>query len=302
MKEIVLSVIVCTRNRAKLLEKCINSLLPQCTQEVELIIVDNQSTDTTQEVAAFAKTGYQKLIYAFEPVAGLSNARNKGLECAGGTWLLYVDDDAYAKSNLIERCLKTIREFGEKFDCVGGMYYGYSDTALPEWMDTDFGSKVKYADYFTECPYTIPSGGIVMYKKDALEKIGGFDSRYGMKGEEKNFGDETDVQLRLYRKGARFAFDPEMIVYHWIKPEYISLEWCLRRRYLEGSFFKNAVKENKFVRILQLVRSLAAAVFRRFPKAIIKLVTRRNYYWQNLVYEVLEPVYFYGGKVFGKSI
>ena len=56
-----LSIIICTYNRIDLLQKCITSLLPQLNEKVELIIIDNNSTDNTQDICQNYAFQYNKI-------------------------------------------------------------------------------------------------------------------------------------------------------------------------------------------------------------------------------------------------
>ncbi|MCX5840401.1 MAG: glycosyltransferase family A protein [Deltaproteobacteria bacterium] len=73
-----MTAIICTRNRAVLLDSCIRSVLSQTLprQQYEILVVDNNSTDDTAAVcAAYAGQGIRSIV---EPVVGLSRARNTG--------------------------------------------------------------------------------------------------------------------------------------------------------------------------------------------------------------------------------
>ena len=87
-----LSVVVCTRDRARVLQGCLDRLARHRLEGFgfEVIVVDNGSTDGTAQLLA-AAGDVQVLV---EPVAGLSRARNRGLEAATGDLVAFLDDDA----------------------------------------------------------------------------------------------------------------------------------------------------------------------------------------------------------------
>ena len=91
-----LSIIICTRNRADELVNCLPELARQAKHfsDVEVVIVDNGSTDDTKAVVNQASAHHGFIFrYETEPTAGLSRARNRGCAVALGEVLAYVDDD-----------------------------------------------------------------------------------------------------------------------------------------------------------------------------------------------------------------
>ena len=98
---IQISVAICTYNRANrlplALEGLINQSLP--TQNFEIILVDNASTDNTKQICTDYQTKLANLHYIYEPVQGLSKARNTALNNARGQYISYLDDDAIPCKN-----------------------------------------------------------------------------------------------------------------------------------------------------------------------------------------------------------
>ena len=85
---VAISVIVPTKNNAKLLEKCLSSLANQDFKDFEVVVVDGHSTDATPEVA---KKHEVKLVY--EDFGTRDGACNVGAEHVGGEVLVFPDDD-----------------------------------------------------------------------------------------------------------------------------------------------------------------------------------------------------------------
>ena len=102
----VLSVIVCTWNRAGILSECLDALRRQTLDpgRFEVIVVDNNSTDGTGDVVRQAADGSPVNIrYVVEEKQGLSVARNRGVEVAKGMWLAFIDDDSVAEPDLVAK-------------------------------------------------------------------------------------------------------------------------------------------------------------------------------------------------------
>src|SRR5713226_9622239 len=90
----LISVVICTRNRAQLLERALASVADQefARTDYEILVVDNGSTDRTQEVVK----QFPDARYLYEGEAGLCIARNAGWREAKGRYVAFFDDDATA--------------------------------------------------------------------------------------------------------------------------------------------------------------------------------------------------------------
>ena len=96
MPDTRISAIICTHNRDTYLGAAIDSLLAQdFAGDFEVVVVDNGSSDRTVQVVE-QRSHNPRLKYIFEPIIGLSVARNTGARVAGGDILAYLDDDAVA--------------------------------------------------------------------------------------------------------------------------------------------------------------------------------------------------------------
>lgn len=117
----LLTVVICTRNRAFFVEKCIKSLLSQNVSEkaYEILIVDNGSTDSTSKVIRKYVDGV--LVRSiFEPVVGLSRSRNTGWRAAKGQYVGYIDDDAVAGTEWVENAISVSKTVKPYPDIIGG--------------------------------------------------------------------------------------------------------------------------------------------------------------------------------------
>ena len=299
MPKIRISIIICTYNRSILLEKCIESLLSQLIAVIEIIIIDNNSTDKTAEITKEYTSIYPNIWYVFESKVGLSHARNRGIIEAKSDWILYLDDDAVAFPDLVKRALYLVGR-GD-FDCVGGMYYGYYNVVKPKWIPNDFGSKQLFSTRISQCNYTIPCGGIVMYKKSMLESLNGFSPIFGMEGDKKWLGEETELQFRAENKGYKLGFDPDLKIHHLVNPKYTRLSWHLKRSFLEGSAISK-IENNTSISSLTLsfLRSILGLFLRRIPSNSFKIIFNNNYYWQNFVIDSFKHNLLLLGKIVGK--
>jgi len=137
----LLSVVVCTHNRSRLLYDCLRSLVRQTADSsvFEIIVVDNNSTDTTPEVVQAFLGKFCNVRYVREPQTGLSHARNRGMIEVEGEYVAYIDDDAQAYPDWVEKIASYIRR-NRSIVAFGGPYYALSEIPLPDWFPPEYGS------------------------------------------------------------------------------------------------------------------------------------------------------------------
>ena len=100
----MVSIILCTYNRASLLPRAITSVLNQTYTDIELIIIDDGSTDRTSAVVNKFRNKDKRIHYFFQQNKGLAKARNAGLRKARGYYITFVDsDDEYDGSHIEKR-------------------------------------------------------------------------------------------------------------------------------------------------------------------------------------------------------
>lgn len=236
---IVLSVIVCTYNRQDLLPLCLQSLAEQTLDRglYEVIVINNNSTDGTQEIAESFATQYDNFRVVVEMKQGTSHARNCGWREAFGEFIAYIDDDAKATSDWCERILNSFQTVSPQPAAVGGEYHPYFESPPPPWFTDDF----EIRSWGTTKGFLEPprdrygfSGANMAFRKNILEEYGGFSSEYGPLGHTLRMGDETELFFRVYEMHPWFWYDPAILVYHWTPSRIMKVSYRFRRAFSEG--------------------------------------------------------------------
>jgi glucosyl-dolichyl phosphate glucuronosyltransferase len=291
------SFIICTHNRSQILKDCLESIRTQgaALQHCEMLVIDNNSIDDTKAtVKKFEAIGVR---YVFEGKTGLSHARNRGATEAKGEWLCYIDDDAKLHPGYIERALWVINH--NDFDCFGGMYYAWYPYGKPKWVDDSFGTKLSLRDAVGQIEVPELSGGNFLIKRDVLENAGGFSTQFGMTGDRIGYGEEDFLQRKLLDMGYKLGFDPELKIDHAVLPHKLELSWHLASWYAHGRDGHRFSGEPKFIQIIWLfMRSFFGGLI-KLPIGIGKSFIKRNYFWQNLVWDVVSPMLFRIGQIVG---
>ena len=120
------SVIIPTYNRAAYVRRAVDSVLGQTVQGLDVIVVDDGSTDETKQVLSFYR---DRIRYVYQPNAGVSAARNAGARLAKSEWLAFLDSDDAWLPHKLERQLECVAEtgaevcftwmLGDKYDANG---------------------------------------------------------------------------------------------------------------------------------------------------------------------------------------
>lgn len=119
------SVIVPIYNVEKLLDRCILSILNQTYVNIEVLLVNDGSTDGSLQICKQYSQD-NRVIIIDKPNGGLSDARNAGLKVARGDYCAFIDSDDFIKETMLETMMKQIKK--ENADiCVCDMQYLYDD-------------------------------------------------------------------------------------------------------------------------------------------------------------------------------
>lgn len=105
------SVIIAAYNEEKNIEKCIESILNQDYEDIELIIINDGSTDGTADILRKYKNHSNILVYNIQN-SGVSNARNVGIRKSSGKWILFADADDYYCNGAISQLVRTAKDTG----------------------------------------------------------------------------------------------------------------------------------------------------------------------------------------------
>jgi len=236
------SIIICTRDRARVLQRTTATLagLDYPTDRLEIVVVDNGSTDSTRDIVrSFAERSARPVTCLDEPVPGLSRARNRGVASARGEVVAFLDDDA----------------FPERSDWIGNLLQAYSDPDVsaaggdirpiwpggtrPDWIHDFFLSPLGLTEL------DLPSiamrhyryqlwGANLSFRKACVIRHGGFSLDLGRSGDQLLSGEETELCLRLEKEGKKIVYVPNAAVNHIISEERLRPAWLLERARAQG--------------------------------------------------------------------
>jgi glycosyltransferase involved in cell wall biosynthesis len=243
-----LDVLIPTRNRARLLGGAIKSLLRARVPDglnVNIVIVDNGSTDGTQQLLDWMTARHWRRIQVVrERRCGKSRALNAGIDATSGDLVGMVDDDEEVHEGWYEVVFRTFTEHPE-LEFIGGPYSAIWTTPPPSWIPSDYlavlgdtHSGTEEQDYDGNFG-GILKGGNAVIRRSTLRRLGPYAEYLGPAGPARLLScEDEDMYLRLLRARARGRYLPSLLVYHHVSagrltPAYFR-QWCFWRGVSRG--------------------------------------------------------------------
>lgn len=210
------SVIVPIYNVQKYLPRCIDSIIKQSYKNLEIILVDDGSTDGSEVVCDRYAQKDSRVIVVHQKNIGLAGARNAGIDISKGEYICFVDSDDYVHPDYVKYLYKMCQEN----DCEIGICYHYITEEDDYYKDIDINSEIEIysrKEIFDRF-YTNDHGSIVIawnkiYKRECIGSI-----RYdvGMIHE-----DEATTFKFLYNAN-KIAFGREILYYYYSRSDSIT--------------------------------------------------------------------------------
>lgn len=292
-QELLLSLVICTYNRAALVDIVLATLAEQSPPlpSYEIIVVDNNSRDNTRQVVEARCASMPNLRYVFEPKQGLSNARNRGVAESAARYVAFFDDELKVPATWLSTAAQIISERAP--EVFGGPYFAWYSCHKPAWYKDIYASHDQGDTPRPLSEHEWLDGGNIVFDKALLEELGGFRPDLGMNGKTMLYGEETELQKRLRQKrtNAQIFYHPGLRVYHMVRPEKLSMRSSIVHFYKQGVSSQRVANQPPPSGRALLREALAAGG--RFVKEILRaLLTRdksRHPYAANHIYECALP-------------
>jgi glycosyltransferase involved in cell wall biosynthesis len=222
-----ISIIICTRNRADSLRETLASIA-SCDvdhETVELLVVDNGSSDHTRQIVEFAVMPKMALRYLHEPRTGLCFARNTGLAAALGEVIIFTDDDVRVPKGWIRQMTEPI--FNGQTDAVRGTVMLAPHLERP-WIQGIYRTMLAVVEAQTNESDDSIVGANMAFGRHVLAKVPEFDVELGPGAS--GLADDTTFGILLRKAGFRIMQTTgDAVVHHCdisrLSGEY-ALEWA----------------------------------------------------------------------------
>lgn len=195
----LISVIIPCYNAEKYLSACLDSVLNQSYSDIEIIAVDNNSSDGTWNLLEQYHQQYpHKIRIEKEPERGASKARNKGLKLSKGEWVQFLDSDDTIHPDKFIRQLDSINEF-EKVDVIVSDRIDY-DSNLDNELERHFFSEIESTP-LNVCISKIIITGNPIYRRSVVVDIGGYNELLPN-------AQDWEFHIRLALRNVNFKYVP----------------------------------------------------------------------------------------------
>jgi GT2 family glycosyltransferase len=214
------TVVVCTRDRPRLLARCLESLVSGVASQDEILVVDNDPQ--TSDVRRIAEA-HAQVRYVAQPVPGLDVARNTGLRHAGRAIVAYCDDDVVVEPTWLARLKAGFEDpavaavtglvlpsaLETEAQYIFETHWGFGRGFEPRTFDREFFDRHRAAGVPV---WQIGAGASMAFRKTVLEALGGFDERLDA-GAAGCSGD-SELWYRILANGHRCRYEPSAVSYH----------------------------------------------------------------------------------------
>lgn len=259
------SVIICTYNGGCRIGRVLDCILSQDGFDKyidELIVVDNCSTDETQNVVERYSTKNNKVVCLYEKKPGLSNARLCGVNYCSSEWIMFLDDDNFIQPGWIMNAYKYIENNDalgafnghvvpkfdsplnrEQYRLLEASFMGLACSACSEESITQINEGA-----------WAPFGAGLVIRTGPLKELAGIGwlKSEGRKLNQIISGEDTEMTVWVKEKGFSWGFCNEMLLFHEIGKKRLNLNYLEKLYYSFGEANYLAISKKKYAFLRKL--------------------------------------------------
>ena len=211
----LISVIVPVYNVERYLKKCINSILDQTYENIEVVLVDDGSTDKSGAICDEYAAKDLRVTVIHKENGGLSSARNAGLKVAAGDLIGFVDADDYIEDTMYEKLKENMDKYGSDIS-VCQIYKSYKYfTDLVDGLDKEevYEGKDKFSNLENDNYFMTVVAWNKLYKKDLFKRV---------KYPEGRLFEDSYVICDILSKAKKVSYLNEPLYYYTVRRSSIS--------------------------------------------------------------------------------
>lgn len=239
------SVIVPVYNTAQYLKECFCSIFNQTQKEIEVIAINDGSTDNSLMILEEIKKEYPELIIYTQENKGLGDARNKGLELATGEFIYFIDSDDYLDPNALEICYQRAKQNqldvvmfdAESFGDMGYEAESYDRSNIVNEQEVIFRGEEYAVKYWSKAYY--PSA-VLVYMSNLFIK------KYKLKFLSSIYYEDNEFHCKMILQAERVMYIPKMLY---------------KRRYRDASIMTSPFDKRHAEDFLKMVQAVNALTY-----------------------------------------
>ena len=273
------SVIVCTRDRGPALSKCLASLAAQRSAPGEVVIVDNSEDGNARDICR----QFPDFRYVHEPHAGLSRARNTGIQASQFDIVAFTDDDveahpgwtaeiarAFAQRNVVDAFTGLV--LPARLDTAAQCSFqftmgGFGSTFVPLTFDRRFFEETRPSGAHV---WKIGAGANMAFRRCVFERVGLFDERLGAGAA--GCSEDSELWYRLLATGGVCLYEPRAVVFHHHRSDWPGLKRQIKA-YMKGHVAALVTQYDNFGdrgNIVRIGKQLPVYFAKTFVKALFE--------------------------------
>ena len=251
MDEPLISIVVPVYNVEKYLKKCVNSLCNQTYKNIEILLIDDGSTDNSRIICDELKQNDNRIKVLHKTNQGLSSARNEGIKLASGKLLAFVDSDDFIEKDMMELLYKNLIEYNADISVCGYiMVYKDKNVFISNNEDIVVYKRIEALEKM----FLKNDIGMIfcnkLFKKDLFKNI-----EFPLF---KNFED-INTMYKIINKADKIVYDPSE-KYYYIQ----------RENSINGKNFKSKKFNNKIYDLYDAVNEVYEFIRKNYTKILYK--------------------------------
>jgi len=266
-----ITVAIPTHNRRETLALTLASLAGlrrDSETELECLVIDNNSTDTTPAaVEDFAREAPFPTRCVFEGRQGSSFARNRAVNEARGELIFFIDDDVIVEPDWASELLAEMRR--RRLDAACGMVLARWQAVPPPWLGVEVYGKLAVHPQSAPPEERLSQffSANVGFTRECFQRFGLFREDLGVVGSNPMSGEDTELFDRIISGGGRIGIAPRAVVHHLIGRERMTRAYFRRKSFAfgVGSAFAGGRSHNRADKLVKNVVRMAAASARGNP-------------------------------------
>jgi len=274
------SVVLCTYtlDMYEHFREAADSVLAQTHDDVELVVIVDGTPEVYEQVVDDYGDHEDVIIECNDENVGLLESRNRGAEIASGDVVAFIDDDAIADEEWVERLVRAYEE--EDAIAAGGKMTPEWVAGKPSFLPEEFYWLIGVTHRgFADGPGEVRNtfGSNISFRADVFAELGGFDVNIGGRKGDKNLqGGETELCARMREEyGQGVWYDPEAEVAHKVFEYRTEFRWLVDRAFWQG-YSKRAMESFVDDEGVEEGEFLHQIVMRSVPERLGNVISRRS--------------------------